>query len=195
MPAAEAGCRQSLGDWDSATTTQESEPVYDCVMAPETLVRPYEALAESLHPMGSRDQRMQLVVDTLFEALKETGVSWVGFYQDRPGEPDERRLVLGPCRDKPACSPIGLDGVCGKALLSRRPQIVLDIRDLGAAYIACDPSDRSEIVIPLAEQGGRCWGVLDLDSHDVAGFDESDERGLSLVLQAASFQTHQPPDC
>ena len=103
------------------------------------------------------------------------------------GEPDDRRLVLGPCRDKPACSPIGLHGACGQALLSRRTLIVRDVADLGSGYIACDPRDRSEIVVPLIDSTDRCWGVLDLDSWEVGSFSDDDERGLKLVLHAAGL--------
>ncbi len=86
--------------------------------------RPYEEVARSLLPGGTRDERMQAVADALWEALSDKGVSWIGFYVDRPGEPDDRRLELGPCRDKAACSPIGLHGVCGQAMRFRRPRIV-----------------------------------------------------------------------
>lgn len=116
-------------------------------------------------------------------------VSWVGFYLDQPDEPDERRLVLGPCRDSPACSPIGLHGVCGQALLTRQTQIVRDVADLGENYIACDPRDRSEIVIPLIDAAGTCYGVLDIDSWDVAAFDERDAerfRGLLTIAELSN---------
>lgn len=131
---------------------------------------------------------MRIVVDALWEGLREKGVSWVGFYLDQPEQPDDRRLVLGPSRDKPACSPIGLHGACGKALLSNEGLIVRDVKELGPNYIACDPRDRSEIVIPLTDEAsGTCWGVLDLDSFEVRAFDESDARGLREVLRAAGF--------
>jgi putative methionine-R-sulfoxide reductase with GAF domain len=149
--------------------------------------RPYEAIAARLAPRGSREERMRAVADALWEGLRDRGVSWVGFYVARPGAPPEARLELGPCRDRPACSPIGLHGVCGQALAAGRARVVRDVADLGASYIACDPADRSEIVIPLADDGGRCWGVLDLDSHEVGAFDEPDRRGLALVLRAAGF--------
>jgi putative methionine-R-sulfoxide reductase with GAF domain len=100
---------------------------------------------------------MRIVVDALWEAFHDHGVSWVGFYLDQPDASDERRLVLGPCRDKPACSPIGLHGVCGQALTSRQTRIVEDVATLGPNYIACDPRDRSEIVIPLQRQAGLIW--------------------------------------
>jgi putative methionine-R-sulfoxide reductase with GAF domain len=149
--------------------------------------RPYETVAEAMSAAGSREERMRAVADALWEALSDKGVSWVGFYLDCPGEPDDRRLVLGPCRDKAACSPIGLHGVCGQAMRFRRARIVPDVTELGGEYIACDPGDRSEITVPLVDERGACWGVLDLDSPDVAAFDETDEHGLCRVLRAAGL--------
>ena len=149
--------------------------------------RPYGLIAARLAPQGTRQDRMRAVTDALWEALRERGVSWVGFYVERPGAALEERLELGPCRNKPACSPIGLHGVCGQALTAGRVQIVRDVASLGGSYIACDPADRSEIVIPLADDDGRCWGVLDLDSHEAGAFDDADRRGLALVLRAAGF--------
>lgn len=132
---------------------------------------------------------MRLLVDSLWSALSPRGVSWVGFYLG-PGERlDDGRIVgpeemlLGPCRDKPACSPIGLHGVCGRGWRERRPIIVRDVATLGTNYVACDPRDRSEVVVPLLEDSGRCRGVLDLDSFDVGAFDESDAAALIRILR------------
>jgi putative methionine-R-sulfoxide reductase with GAF domain len=149
--------------------------------------RDYDAVVNALQPAPTREGRMRAVVDALWTVLAGTGVSWVGFYLDQPTEPDDRRLVLGPHRDKPACSPIGLHGVCGQALRLRRTRIVNDVAELGEDYVACDRRDRSEIVIPLLDEAGSCWGVLDLDSWDLGAFTEADEAGLSRVLQAAGL--------
>jgi putative methionine-R-sulfoxide reductase with GAF domain len=146
---------------------------------------------------------MRLVVDLLWKHLHSTGISWVGFYIDQPHEADERRLVLGPCRDKPACSPIGVHGVCGAALRTKSVQIVRDVKALGPNYIACDPRDRSEIVVPLLRprhdapdverdvSASECWGVLDVDSWDFSAFDERDAEGLQGVLREARL-LHSP---
>lgn len=136
----------------------------------------------------SRDDRMRIVVDALWNSLHDKGVSWVGFYIDQPGQPDAERMVLGPRRDKPACSPIGLHGACGQALLGRNVLIVRDVAELGPNYIACDPRDKSEIVLPLIDEAGMCWGVLDVDSWDIAAFDERDAEGFAAVLRAAGLQ-------
>jgi putative methionine-R-sulfoxide reductase with GAF domain len=124
---------------------------------------------------------MQAFVDAAWELLAPTGVSSIGFYLKRAGR-DE--MVLGPRRDKPACSPIGLHGACGRCWRDRRALVVRDVAVLGAGYIACDPRDRSELVIPLLESDGTCWGVLDADSYDVGSFDEADARSLTEAVEA-----------
>ncbi len=149
--------------------------------------RDYDSIVGGLTPSGSINDRMRAVADALWDGLHDQGVSWVGFYVDRPGEPDDRRLVLGPCRDQLGCSPIGLHGVCGQALRFRISRVVDDVRELGDEYIACDPRDRSEIAIPLLDEQPVCWGVLDLDSWDLRAFDEWDEEGLRRVMRAAGL--------
>jgi putative methionine-R-sulfoxide reductase with GAF domain len=134
---------------------------------------------------GDGAARMQRVVDVLWQGLKDAGVSWVGFYL-----PDgEREMVLGPSRNKPACSPIGMHGACGQAFRTQQPLVVRDVRELGENYVACDPRDLSEVVVPVFDETGTCWGVLDLDSFDVAAFDEADVAGLRDVLLAAELTT------
>ncbi len=154
-------------------------------MAPAS--RDYQAVIDQLKQTGSHDQRMRKVVDALWSSFNTLGYSWVGFYIDQPSQLDDVRLMLGPCRDKPACSPIGLHGVCGQAMRSKKPRVVEDINELGENYIACDPRDRAEIVIPCIDDDGTCWGVLDVDSWEIGAFDESDEQGLLAVLEAAGL--------
>ena len=121
-------------------------------------------------------------------------MSWAGFYLDRPGEPDDARLVLGPRLPKPACSPIGMHGACGQALRSARSLVVVDVADLGAGYVACDPRDRSELVVPCLEADGSAWGVFDVDSHAVGAFGVSDADFCQRCLHAAGLSgPHRDP--
>jgi putative methionine-R-sulfoxide reductase with GAF domain len=145
--------------------------------------RDYAAIARQLSSAGDRPQRMRAAVDALWAALRDTGVSWVGFYLHEGAD----ELVLGPMRDKPACSPIGLHGACGEAFKTRRPVLVHDVQARGSNYIACDPRDRSEVVVPCLDADGACWGVLDLDSHDVGSFTAADATGLISILKAAGL--------
>jgi putative methionine-R-sulfoxide reductase with GAF domain len=130
---------------------------------------------------------MRAAVDLLWDALAGTGVSWIGFY-----EPGDDCMILGPCRDKPACSPLGLEGMCGRSFLAREAFVVRDARELDGGYIACDPRDLSEVVIPLFDDA-TCWGVLDADSFDVGAFDASDAVALTELMVIAGLST-QPDD-
>jgi L-methionine (R)-S-oxide reductase len=144
--------------------------------------RPYHQLLESICESPTREAGMQAFVDVLWPALSPTGVSWLGFYL-KEGD----QLVLGPRRDKPACSPIGLHGVCGQAFLDRCSVVIRDVRDLGEHYVACDPRDQSEVVVPCLESDGSCWGVLDLDSHAIGAFSQTDANGLTALLHRAKL--------
>lgn len=141
---------------------------------------------------GTTLEVMQRVVDRLWDrfggAGPGRGYSWVGFYTLDPETPDQ--LVLGPRRDKAACSPIGLHGACGRCLLTRRGLVVTDVARLGTGYIACDPRDRSEVVVPLLHPDGRAWGVLDVDSHELGAFDAADAVCLMRLLRHAGLSAH-----
>ena len=153
------------------------------------MTRSYETIIADLQaripPDASQDVRMQAVVDLLWDHLHTQGVSWVGFYLFVP-ERDE--MVLGPRRDKPACSPIEMHGACGSAFRNNQTIIVHDVRELGENYISCDPKDRSEIVVPIDDADGQAVGVLDLDSFDVGSFGDSDAVGLARVLAGAGLE-------
>jgi len=101
--------------------------------------------------------------------------SWIGFYVNRGGE-----LVLGPFQGNVACVRIAIGrGVCGTAAAERRTVIVPDVEQF-PGHIACDAGSRSEIVVPVI-RGGELVAVLDLDSYDLAAFDDTDAAGLGEV--------------
>lgn len=167
-------------------------------MSPTTTphpVRDYAALLDRfapeprLLPPYLREERMVHVVDIAWEVVGGKGVSWLGFYL-KDAQSDQ--MTLGPRRDKPACSPIGLYGICGRSWYERRPVIVRDTAALGTDYIACDPKDRSEVVIPLLDEQGRCYGVFDVDSYDVGAFDTADVIGMTTLVEHAGLSVRQP---
>lgn len=141
----------------------------------------------SADPRGERAERMERFVSAAWPALAPTGVSWIGFYEEDPEAPDSERLVLAAREPKPACSPIGVHGACGRCLRSGQPLVVRNVRELGANYVACDPRDMSEVVIPCLDARSRAWGVLDLDSHETGAFDESDASALEALLRLAGL--------
>lgn len=106
-------------------------------------------------------------------------INWVGFYLD-----DGRELVLGPFQGKPACVRIPRGkGVCGTAAATGQVQRVADVHAF-AGHIACDAASNSEIVLPLTDDSGHVWGVLDIDSPILNRFDAEDEAGLAGLVQA-----------
>jgi putative methionine-R-sulfoxide reductase with GAF domain len=144
----------------------------------------------------ARAEAMQIAVDLLWESFGGTApgareISWIGFYA---ADPDDAQQMLLVCRrDKPACSPIGLHGACGRCFVSRRALIVTDVAHLGAGYIACDPRDRSEVVLPMLNPDGSCWGVLDGDSHDADAFTTHDAVELTRFLSLLGLTSATPP--
>lgn len=115
---------------------------------------------------------------------KLPGINWAGFYIL-----EENTLVLGPFQGKPACIeiPVGR-GVCGTAVAQDATQLVEDVHAF-PGHIACDSASRSEIVIPI-HCGGKVWGVLDIDSPQLARFTREDQEGLerfAAVLEKALF--------
>jgi GAF domain-containing protein len=71
-------------------------------------------------------------------------------------------------------------GVCGAAVAQRASQVVPDVHAF-PGHIACDPRSRSEIVVPIVDGRGAVTAVLDLDSDEVATFDEEDRAGLEAA--------------
>jgi L-methionine (R)-S-oxide reductase len=103
--------------------------------------------------------------------------SWVGFYVVRGGE-----LVLGPFQGNVACVRIAYGrGVCGTAAADRRTVIVPDV-DKFPGHIACDAGSRSEIVVPVVKAGALV-AVLDIDSYELAAFDDLDAAGLAPIAE------------
>lgn len=106
--------------------------------------------------------------------------SWVGFYVRRGDE-----LVLGPFQGKIACVRIALGrGVCGTAAAEKRMLIVPDVAAF-PGHIACDAGSRSEIVVPVIARDGKVVAVLDIDSYELAAFDETDAHGLAPIAELA----------
>lgn len=106
------------------------------------------------------------------------GLNWAGFYRVQGNE-----LVLGPFIGKPACIRIPFGkGVCGTAAASATTQLVRDVHAF-PGHIACDAASLSELVVPVLREG-RVIAVIDLDSPELARFDESDARGIELLAEA-----------
>ncbi len=110
-------------------------------------------------------------------------INWVGFYVREPGKD---HLILGPFQGKVACTDIEFSrGVCGKAAKTRQSQRIADVHKF-PGHIACDEASRSELVIPLVDEGNSLVALLDLDSPLKDRFTEEDQKLLEKVALALS---------
>jgi GAF domain-containing protein len=137
----------------------------------------YQELAQQLEGLlaGERDAIANAanMSALIFTSLPD--LNWAGFYFLRGDT-----LVLGPFQGRPACVRIAVGkGVCGTAAQKRQTLRVEDV-DAFPGHIACDSASRSELVVPLI-QDGAVIGVLDLDSPIPSRFDAADQAGLERL--------------
>lgn len=100
---------------------------------------------------------------------------WTGFYRVAGGE-----LLLGPFQGPVACMHIGYGkGVCGTAWKERRVIVVPDVEQF-PGHIACSSESRSEVVVPVVQEG-TVVAVLDIDSRQLATFDDVDALWLGKI--------------
>ena len=136
-------------------------------------------------PEQERQILMKVFIAATWPRLKDHGVSWIGFYQADLPTPHTTSMLLAAREPKAACSPIGLHGACGNCLTSGKSMVVHDVAQLGDNYIACDPRDKSELVVPCLDRAGNPWGVIDLDSFEVGSFDATDALNMENLLKVA----------
>jgi len=137
----------------------------------------YVSLLPQIEALVSDEPDMIANLANIAAALKEgMGFFWVGFYFVKGDE-----LVLGPFQGPVACSRIQKGkGVCGTAWSEKRTIIVDDV-DQFPGHIACSGDSKSEIVLPILKNE-EVFLILDVDSDQLADFDEVDEKNLSQVI-------------
>ena len=117
--------------------------------------------------------RMANTAAMIYERMK---FFWVGFYRVVGEE-----LVLGPFQGPAACFRIKFGkGVCGTAWQRAETVVVPDVEAF-PGHIACSALSKSEIVVPVKEQG-NIVSVLDIDSTDLETFDRFDAAFLELIV-------------
>ena len=98
-------------------------------------------------------------------------------------------LELGPYVGAPTehvAIPVGV-GVCGTAV-ARDTNVVVDDVRAQDNYLACSLATRSEVVVLIRDQG-EVIGQFDIDSDNVAEFDERDVAFLEGLAAVTSAQT------
>lgn len=137
----------------------------------------YRLLTEQIRNLIEGETDMVAVMANVCAAIHETmGFWWTGFYRVIGDE-----LVLGPFQGPVACMHIPFGrGVCGTAWQRRETIVVPDVEQF-PGHIACSSLSRSEIVVPLFDKSGTIFAVLDIDSKELATFDEIDQKYLEKI--------------
>lgn len=137
----------------------------------------YEALIPQIKGLLEGETDLVANLANVAAALKEQfHWWWIGFYLVKKDE-----LVLGPFQGPVACTRIRKGrGVCGSSWEQARTLIVPDVEKF-PGHIACSSASRSEIVVPLL-QDGEVWGVLDADSELPDHYDETDQYYLEMIV-------------
>ncbi len=146
-----------------------------------------EIIARVRAARGSR-----VAASTLVNELKRRfeRFAWVGIYRLQ-GEVltlDEAEYVGAP----PEHRRIRLsEGVCGAAASERATQVVPDVCS-DPRYLACSPTVKSEIVVPIFHRDAVI-GVLDIDSDLPDAFSDDDRRFLESLVSKVSRLIRQEP--
>jgi GAF domain-containing protein len=139
-------------------------------------------LLPRLQEMTSTAPSLHELEKAMVRAIAEQlpGYDWVGFYMLDPNDPET--LLLGPFVGEPAhlCIPIE-EGICGAAVAAGETMIVDDV-NADPRYLSCSISTQSEIVVPIFAQG-KVVGEIDIDSHGLASFTETDRNFLEAAAR------------
>lgn len=142
----------------------------------------YETLIPQIEALLQGETNLVANLANIAAALKQQfNWFWVGFYLVK-----EAQLVLGPFQGPVACTRIQKGrGVCGTSWEKAETLIVPDV-DAFPGHIACSSLSKSEIVVPLFG-GENVVGVLDVDSSELNGFDETDAKYLEQLVKLLQF--------
>ena len=146
-------------------------------------IEKYTLLSEQIKALIEGETDVVAVMANVVAVIHEAmGFWWTGFYcvkSKAGGEGTE--LVLGPFQGPVACMHIAFGrGVCGTSWARRETVVVPDVEQF-PGHIACSSLSRSEIVVPVFSKAHEVVAVLDIDSKDLATFDNIDRQYLEAV--------------
>ena len=129
-----------------------------------------DTLMSQLDDLVARGASFEEVLETAVKGAHQLNprFDWTGIYELYPDDV----LRLGPFVGSPTDHVfIGVGtGVCGTAVAEKRNLNIPDVRKI-TNYLACSTETRSELVI-LIRSGDRIHAQIDIDSHQVAAFDD-----------------------
>ena len=148
----------------------------------QLLAKQVESLIEGENnPVGQLANAVAILHETM-------GWWWTGFYMVK-----DDMLQLGVFQGPVACYNIKKGrGVCGTAWQEDRTLVVPDVEQF-PGHIACSSESRSEIVVPMHDEGGEVIGVLDIDSRELATFDDVDARWLEEIVRVIERHVMMSP--
>ena len=140
----------------------------------EQMLPQLKALTEGVNNnTGALDNAAALIHETM-------GFFWTGFYLVK-----DNILHLGPFQGPVACYTIPYGkGVCGTSWKEGKTLVVKDVEEF-PGHIACSSLSRSEIVVPIFK-ASKIIGVLDIDSKEIATFDNTDKDYLEKAMKILS---------
>src|SRR5438067_10768913 len=128
------------------------------------------AIAAAPNPDSAMKQTVRLLKDAI------PYYTWVGIYLL-----DGDELVLGPFAGTPSPHtriPLG-NGICGAAATAKATIVVDDV-NADPRYLACSIETKSEIVVPIMEDG-EVFGEIDIDSDRAGAFGQRDRALLEPI--------------
>lgn len=131
-----------------------------------------ELLADKDYPIA----KMATIAAVLHHKMDD--FFWTGFYLLQDGE-----LIVGPYQGPLACIHLKKNtGVCWAGINEAKAIVVPDVHKF-PGHIGCDSRSQSEIVVPMKNKAGEIIGVLDIDSKNLASFDEADALWIGRILE------------
>ena len=139
----------------------------------------YKLLVSQIASLIDGEKDMIAVMSNVVAAIHQTmGFWWTGFYRVVGND-----LVLGPFQGPVACMHIPYGkGVCGTAWQRGETIIVPDVEQF-PGHIACSSESKSEIVVPVFDHDGKVMAVLDIDSEQLATFEDVDRKYLEDICK------------
>ena len=141
----------------------------------------YKLLVRQIKSLIEGETDTVAVMSTVAAEIHGTmGFWWTGFYRVQGKE-----LVVGPFQGPTACLHIPFGrGVCGTAWEKAQTIIVPDVEEF-PGHIACSSESRSEIVVPVLSHDDerKVVAVLDIDSRELATFDDTDRLYLEEICR------------
>ncbi len=149
------------------------------MLDPKTLNKRYERIYNQLKELTQRTDnriaRMATVASILHHKMPH--YFWTGFYIHT-----DKDLIVGPYQGPLACQVLERGkGVCWAGFLKKETINVPDVHKF-PGHIACDSRSNAEIVVPLLDERGQAWGVLDIDSKTRDAFSPVDQHWLEKIV-------------